>query len=32
MSIVGCAIRAKLLDQEAKEFIQKNPDAVVIQL
>lgn len=23
MSIVGCAIRAKLLNQEAKEFIQK---------
>ena len=32
MSIVGCAIRAKLIDQEAKEFIAKNPDAVVIQL
>ena len=32
MSIVGSAIRAKLIDQEAKEFIAKNPDAVVIQL
>jgi hypothetical protein len=32
MSIVGCAIRAKLIDLEAKEFIKNNPDAVVIQL
>ena len=32
MSIVGSAIRAKLIDQEAKEFIAKNPDTVVIQL
>lgn len=30
MSIVGCAIRAKLIDLEAKEFIKNNPDAVVI--
>lgn len=31
-SQVGCCIRASLIDQEAKEFLTKHPDAVVIQL
>ncbi len=32
LSQVGCSIRAKLIDDEAKKFIAENPDCVVIQL
>lgn len=32
MSQVWCCIRTKLIDDEAKKFIEKNPDCVVIQL
>lgn len=32
LSQVGCAVRAKVLDDEAKAFLEEHPDAVVIQL
>lgn len=32
LSQLGCCIRAKLIDNEAREFLAQHPDAVVIQL
>jgi O-methyltransferase involved in polyketide biosynthesis len=32
MSQVGCAVRARILDIQTKRFIQKNPDAVIINI
>ena len=32
LSQIGCCIRANLIDNEAKDFLDKHPDAVVIQL
>src|SRR3712207_1340454 len=32
LSQVGCCIRAKLIDEEARQFLERHPDAVVIQL
>ena len=31
-SQLGCCIRAKLIDNEARQFLARHPDAVVIQL
>lgn len=32
LSQLGCCIRAKLIDNEARQFLARHPDAVVIQL
>ena len=32
LSQIGCCIRANLIDEEARNFLNKHPDAIVIQL
>ena len=32
LSQIGCCIRANLIDEEARNFLDKHPDAIVIQL